>query len=118
VDPLGILPNFGEGKNIHGLLLSEAVAKSKRTFYLWKKAGSSQSSDDFDPISPISRPRGYGGIAVVYKKTLSPSITQLPDGDHRIQVIEIITNDKSICLVNVKKQPVTAYPNLRLIGTK
>ena len=57
--------------------------------------------NDFDPISPISRPRGYGGIAVVYKKTLSPSITQLPDGDHRIQAIEIITNDKSICLVNI-----------------
>jgi exonuclease III len=57
--------------------------------------------DDFDPISPISRPRGYGGIAVVYKKTLSPSITQLPDGDNRIQSIEIIINDKSICLVNV-----------------
>jgi hypothetical protein len=43
--------------------------------------------NDFDPISPISRPRGYGGIAVVYKKTLSPSITQLPDGDHRIPTI-------------------------------
>lgn len=24
--------------------------------------------DDFDPISPISRPRRYGGIAFVYKK--------------------------------------------------
>jgi exonuclease III len=57
--------------------------------------------DDFDPISPISRPRGYDGIAVIYKKTLSPSITQISDGDHRIQAIEIITNEKSICLVNI-----------------
>ena len=57
--------------------------------------------DDFDPISPINRPKRYVGIAVVYKKTLSPSITQLPDGDHIIQAIYIITNYKSICLVNV-----------------
>ena len=56
--------------------------------------------DDFDPISPISRPRGYGGIAVIYKKTLSPSITHLPDGDQIIQAIEIITNEKLICLVS------------------
>ena len=57
--------------------------------------------DDFDPISPISRPRGYGGIAVIYKKILSPSITHLPDGDQIIQAIEIITNEISICLVNI-----------------
>ena len=47
--------------------------------------------DDQDQISPKCRPRGYGGIAMAYRKTLASSITELVDGDHRIQAIEINT---------------------------
>ncbi|CAG2242590.1 unnamed protein product [Mytilus edulis] len=61
----------------------------------------SRQIDDNEPFSPISRPRGHGGIAILYRKSMSTMFSQLPDGDNRIQAIEISTTKDPICLINV-----------------
>ncbi|VDI32110.1 Hypothetical predicted protein [Mytilus galloprovincialis] len=61
----------------------------------------SRQIDDNEPLSPISRPRGHGGIAILYRKSMSTMFSQLPDGDNRIQAIEISTTKDPICLINV-----------------
>jgi len=57
--------------------------------------------DDEDPLSPLCRPREHGGIAIMYRKSMSSKISQLLDEDNRIQAIEISTTDDPICLINV-----------------
>ncbi|CAG2212379.1 unnamed protein product [Mytilus edulis] len=61
----------------------------------------SRQIDDNEPLSPISRPRGHGGIAILYRKSMSTMFSQLPDGDNRIQAIEISITKDPICLINV-----------------
>ena len=46
-----------------------------------------KSADDNDPLSPYQRPRGYGGVAILWEKSL-PVIAH-PDGSERIQVIQV-----------------------------
>lgn len=62
----------------------------------------SKHVDDEIKLQHSFRPRGHGGIAIVYKEEIVPSVTQLPDGDCRVQAIKIAGKDKlPICLVNV-----------------
>ena len=42
--------------------------------------------DDEDPISPLLKPRGKGGIMIMWKKDLDPYITSLADGSTRVQL--------------------------------
>ena len=46
-----------------------------------------KSVDDNDPISPKQRPRGYGGVSILWKKDLP--VTVMPDGSNRTMVIQI-----------------------------
>ncbi|CAC5416032.1 unnamed protein product [Mytilus coruscus] len=39
----------------------------------------------------FGRPKGHGGVAILYRKTMSVMFSKLPDGDNRIQAIEIST---------------------------
>ncbi|CAG2248365.1 unnamed protein product [Mytilus edulis] len=61
----------------------------------------SRHIDDDEPMSPIGRPRGHGGIAILYRKSMSSMFSQLPDGNNRVQAIEISTTGNPTCLINV-----------------
>ncbi len=70
----------------------------------------SKSVDREDPISPIQRPRGYGGVAIFWRKDLNNIIKSLDDGDHRITAITVNTKDEKICIINVY-MPCRGYTN-------
>ncbi|KAK3090165.1 hypothetical protein FSP39_009671, partial [Pinctada imbricata] len=53
--------------------------------------------EDDDPIGPKYKPRGKGGVALIWKKMLD-GVKARNDGGNRIGVITI---DEAICLVNV-----------------
>jgi hypothetical protein len=58
-------------------------------------------TDMHNPIPPTQRPRGYGGVAILWHKDFSPFITRLPDGNERIVAIQIQTEagEPDICLI-------------------
>ena len=43
-------------------------------------------------IQPTQLPRGYGGVAILWKKQDNNIIKQIPDGNERIQCVEFIDN--------------------------
>lgn len=55
--------------------------------------------DDSNPISPYQKPRGYGGVALMWRKSIDNRITKLPDGNEKIICIEIIYSTAKLCLV-------------------
>ncbi|CAG2245623.1 unnamed protein product [Mytilus edulis] len=57
--------------------------------------------DNDDPDFNISMKRGYGGVAIIWKKEINENIKELIDGGNRIQAIHIQQGDKPICLINV-----------------
>ena len=40
-----------------------------------------RSVDDEQPISPYQKPRGYGGVAFLWRKSIDDIVSVLPDGD-------------------------------------
>jgi uncharacterized protein (UPF0248 family) len=56
--------------------------------------------DDCPELSVVAR-RGYGGLAIFWKKEIDDKIKVMDEGHSRIQVIQIDTNASSICLINV-----------------
>ncbi len=60
-----------------------------------------RSSDHFDNISPYQRPRGQGGVAVLFKHHLKPFVQECDEGTERILPIEIAFNSFKLCLVSV-----------------
>ena len=63
--------------------------------------GAGNAVDDDNPIPPVQKPRGYGGVAVLWKKEIDNEVTILKDGNTRIQCISIKTNDKPILVASV-----------------
>ena len=60
-----------------------------------------KSVDDDDPISHAQKIRGYGGIATVTNnQLLKDSLKQLPDGNTRIQVLELKHSCTTFAIVN------------------
>ncbi|CAC5386435.1 unnamed protein product [Mytilus coruscus] len=55
--------------------------------------------DNDDPDFNVSMKRGYGGIAIIWKKEINENIKELIDGENRIQAIHIQQGDKPICLI-------------------
>ena len=51
--------------------------------------GVGKDVDAGDPILPMQMPRGYGGVAVLWKKSSDLLINGIPDGANRIQCIEV-----------------------------
>ena len=43
-----------------------------------------RSVDEREFISPVAKPRGYGGVATLWKQWLDPVAIKLPDGNERI----------------------------------
>ena len=56
--------------------------------------------DDENPISHAERIRGYGGVAFLWNKSLTPFIKALPDSNNHIIAIEIETKPKPLCIIN------------------
>ena len=68
--------------------------------YLKDYDGQMVSVDHNDPISPLQRPRGYGGVDIVRKKKLAGIVRQLPDKTPKITAISIkVSGPKDICLI-------------------
>lgn len=63
-------------------------------------AGIGKSVDTGDPILPVQMPRGYGGVAVMWKKDIAHLVTSIPDGGNRIQCIEL-KGEEPLLLVSV-----------------
>ncbi|CAC5377552.1 E3.1.11.2 [Mytilus coruscus] len=60
-----------------------------------------KSIDDENPeLSMIAR-RGYGGVAILWKKEMDDKISVMVDGSNRIQVIQMETDNTPLCLINV-----------------
>jgi exonuclease III len=60
-----------------------------------------KSVDDDNPeLSMVAR-RGYGGIAILWKKEIDDKIQILNEGNNRVQVIQIDTECRPICLINI-----------------
>lgn len=52
-------------------------------------SSSGKAVDTGSPILPVQMPRGYGGTAILWRKSIDHLVTSLPDGCNRIQCIEI-----------------------------
>ncbi|MEW8548792.1 MAG: endonuclease/exonuclease/phosphatase family protein, partial [Candidatus Thiodiazotropha sp.] len=52
---------------------------------------SGKSVDFFHPIPPIQIPRGYGGVAILWNKTIDHLVNDLDLGNERIKCIELYT---------------------------
>ena len=51
--------------------------------------------DKYDPPPPIYLPRGYGGVAIIWKMNLDSIIKTLDDGRERIQCVEVLGKDNN-----------------------
>ena len=54
-----------------------------------KMAGTGKAVDTGDPILPVQMPRGYGGVGVLWRKSIDHLVTSVQDGASRIQCIEL-----------------------------
>ena len=58
--------------------------------------------DKYDPLPPKYLPRGYGGVAIIWKKDIDHLVKPLEDGRERIQAIEVNSNNiHKLLLVSV-----------------
>jgi exonuclease III len=55
--------------------------------------------DKYNPVLPKSMPRGYGGVAIIWRENIDHLIKILPDGTERIQCVEINSNNDTKFLV-------------------
>jgi hypothetical protein len=73
--------------------LSEAVAKSKRTFYLWKKAGSSQSSSNIYKIKRTEARKELRSIQRQHtaekRNKLHEEIMESSDRDTKLYILQV-----------------------------
>lgn len=51
--------------------------------------GTGKAVDTGDPILPAQMPRGYGGVAILWKKTIDHLVKDTEDGANRIQCVEV-----------------------------
>ena len=63
--------------------------------------GVGKSVDENNPISPIQKPRGYGGTAIIWKKGIDKQIKSIPDGGNRILGIIINTQPRATLVLSV-----------------
>ena len=62
--------------------------------YLLNEIGSNicsagKCSDLYNPVPPGQRNRGHAGVAVLWRKEINHLITELPDGNERLQCLEL-----------------------------
>jgi hypothetical protein len=59
-----------------------------------------KATDTYNPILPIHKPRGKGGVATLWRKDIDPHIEVLDEGSERIVVIQIHSVPRKTCLIN------------------
>ena len=59
-----------------------------------------RSSDEADPLPPICRPRGKGGVATFWHPKLDSIAEPLQDGGPRIQVVKFAFGNPNIYIIN------------------
>lgn len=60
----------------------------------------SKAVDDDNPLPPTQKPRGYGGVAILFRKEMDLTVKKLPSGGNRIVAVEIQTTPPlCICCV-------------------
>jgi len=70
-----------------------------------------KGADMNNPIHPMQIPRGYGGVAILWKKHLDKFVKPLPDGGERIQCLEITNGvSRPVLLVSIYL-PTKGYSN-------
>ena len=60
--------------------------------------GSWKAVDTNDPIMPSQMPRGYGSVAILWKKSIGHLVTPFPDGENRIQGVQIASAKPTLLL--------------------
>ena len=60
----------------------------------------SKAVDDNDPLPPNQKPRGYGGVSLLFRKNMDLKVKKLIHGENRIVVIEV-QSSPPICICNV-----------------
>ena len=60
----------------------------------------SKAVDEENPLPPNQKPRGFGGVALLYRKNLDFTIKKLIHGENRMVVIEV-QSSPPICVCNV-----------------
>ena len=61
-------------------------------------AGTGKAVDTEDPILPVQMPRGYVGVAILWKITIDHLVRVLPDGGKRIQCVELLTQQPALVI--------------------
>ena len=61
-------------------------------------AGTGKSVDTGDPILPVQMPRGYGGVAILWKRTIDDLVRVVPDRGNRIQCVELLTEQPALVI--------------------
>jgi endonuclease/exonuclease/phosphatase family metal-dependent hydrolase len=57
--------------------------------------------DANDPIHPSHRPRGHGGVAILWPRSITHAVTILPDGNERVAAISIAQpHSKDIVIIS------------------
>ena len=64
------------------------------------KLSISRAVDEEDPLLPIQKPRGYGGVATFWDQGLIRHITPHKIGSHRFCVITYESTNTRICIIN------------------
>ena len=59
-----------------------------------------KATDTYDPILPIFKPRGKGGVAIFWRKDLERFIEVLDEGSERTLAIQINTSSQKYCIIN------------------
>ena len=57
--------------------------------------------DDNDPIPPSQHSRRYAGTVIFWSPAVAHYVRVVPDGGHRVKVVEVISTPRPICLLNV-----------------
>ena len=60
----------------------------------------SKSVDAGDPISPLQRPRGCGGVAIIWPSDWDSKVERCHDGGVHIVAITIKCNPRNLCVIN------------------
>ena len=60
----------------------------------------SKAVDDNDPLPPNKKPRGYGGVSILFRKNMDLKVKKLIHGENRMVVIEV-QSSPPICICNV-----------------
>ena len=62
--------------------------------------GFGKAVDDDDPLPPVQKPRGYGGVATLYRNNIDLKTRRCLDGGSRVVVTEVLS-DPPLCILNV-----------------